>query len=124
MDARITSVEERIVGSSLVADTSIGAGSITVSDGTDFDLTGSLMIGAETPAYTDVNEDTGVITLTGTLASTHTADDPVYVYPLTQERIAYLVAGDNPEDEEGMAARIPHALWDKIPVGIRDWPAG
>ncbi len=124
MDARITSVEERTIGSALVSDTSIGAGTITVSDGTDFDLQGELQLGSEIMTYSDVNEDTGVITLVGTLASTHTADDPVYVYPQSQERIAYLVAGDNPQDEEGMAARIPHALWDKIPVGIRSWADG
>ena len=124
MDARITSVEERILGSALVADTSIGAGTIIVSDGTEFDESGTIQLGAEIMPYSDVNEDTGVITLIGTLASTHTADDPVYVYPLSQERLAYLAEGDSPQDEEGMAARIPHALWDKIPVGIRDLVAG
>jgi len=121
MDARITSVQEANVGSALTADTSIGAGTIDVSDGTAFDESGTLILGSEIMPYSDVNEDTGIITLIGTLASTHSADDPVYVYPLTQERVAYLITGDSPEDEEGMAARIPHALWDKIPVGIRDW---
>lgn len=124
MDARISSVEERILGSSLVADTSIGAGSIIVSDGTEFDDSGTIQLGAEVMPYSSADENTGIITLIGTLASTHTADDPVYVYPLSQERVAYLVAGDDPKDEEGMAARIPHALWDKIPVGIRDWTVG
>lgn len=124
MDARIAAVEERVLGSGLVSNVSIGGGTLTISDGTEFDLTGQVLLGSEVLTYTNIDEETGVITLSGTLAANHSADDIVYLYPLSQERVAYLVAGDDPKDEEGMAARIPHALWDKIPVGIRDWPLG
>lgn len=55
----------------------------------------------------------------------HTAETSVaYLYPRTIDRTAILASSDDPHDEEGMAARIPHALWDRLPLGMRDIETG
>lgn len=115
--ARVISVAERYFGSELSAAASATDGSIFVNDLTEFDESGQLQIGSEVFDYTAVDEDTGEITLDGTLASSYDEEEGVYIYPLTVERIAYLSISDEDED---IQARIPHSLYDKLPVGIRD----
>lgn len=124
MFGRIVNVEERNLGSTLAAALVGGETSLTVVDAADFNESGTLLIDAETLAYDALDEDTGVITLTTPVVSAHDEDADVLLYPLSVERIAYLIEGDDPEDEEGMLARVPHALYDKIPAGARDLDVG
>ena len=126
MNARIIDVEDEQLGSVLAADAAAGATTIEVADPTDFDDSGQLQIGSETPTYSAVDEDTGVITLDAPLVSAYLADDGVDVtlYPAAYVRYATLVGADDLEDEEGMKARVPLALYDKLPIGVRDLSAG
>ena len=94
MDARISSVVERPLGSALTVDANAGTSVLTVSDGGEFDDQGTVQVGAEIKTFTSADDNTGVIQLSSNLASNHFADDPVYEYPLSTERIAWLVAGE------------------------------
>lgn len=111
-------VEERAFGSELAAAASAGASSITVEDTADFQPDGGdALVGDEEVSYDTVNETTGVLELDGTLASAWPAETVVAALPATVERFAHVV----PEgDDEAMIARIPHALYDRLDVGIRD----
>jgi hypothetical protein len=115
-------VEEEIAGSELVAATSIGAGTIQIDDTNDFTSEGGTLIidpdgVPETKAWTAIDETTGIITLSGTLASAHAIGDRVYPQPYQIERFANVALEDQ---EELLVARVPHSLYDRVPVGLRD----
>lgn len=114
----VVNVVEVLAGSELVGNTSIGAGTITVVDPTDFNPEGgTFQLGAELVTYTSVDDVTAIVTLSGTLAATHTDGDRVDLLPATVERWAHVLAEDQ---EEALEARVPHALYDRVPVGVRD----
>lgn len=116
MDARITSVVEREAGSELDVAVSAGATTLTVVDSYDFDadVGGTLTLddgtNAETVAYT-FDEDSDEITVPA-LANAYAAETPVTI-PDAPERWASVV---EPEGDEELEARIPHALYDRIPL--------
>lgn len=115
-------VEEQIAGSELIATASIGASTITVDNPTDFTAEGGTLIidpdgVPETKAWTTIDEVTGIITLSGTLASAHAIGDRVYPQPYQIERFANVALEDQ---EELLVARVPHSLYDRLPVGLRD----
>lgn len=117
MDGRIVLVEERPFGSELTAAVVATDTVLLVEDATDFDDSGTLQVGDEVVAYTLTDEDGGELTLATPLADGHAAEDPVYIYPLTLERVAWLRVTE--EDEE-LEARVPHSLYDRVAEGIRD----
>lgn len=119
MLARVVHIDEVPLGSPLTAGVAGGATSLVVADVTDFDEEGQLEVDGEIVTYSAINEDTNTIT-TSAVANAHSADAFVYVYPRTIDRMALLMSSDSPEGEEGMLARVPHALWDRLAVGIRD----
>ena len=114
----VVAVEETQAGSELVADIGIGVTVLTVEDPTDFQPDGGeLLIDDEEIAYSDVNEETGVITLDAPTTDAHLAEARVYVLPATTERWAHVMVEG---DDETMQARVPHALYDRLTVGVRD----
>lgn len=115
----ITNVTEEPIGSTLAADAAQGAGEITVADGEEFNPEGGqLQIGDEQHGYT-VDGDT--LTLDGTLADAYEEGEPVLVHPPGAERWAWV---REPGGEESLQVRVPHALWDRIPLGIREEAQG
>ena len=120
MEARISAVTERTIGSTLDVDATAGATLLTVADVIDFDLSGTLQIGAEVIDYFSIDENANTISLSAPTAADHFVDDPVFQTPASIERHAVLMNFDSdPGDDEGMWATVPHSLYDKIPVGIR-----
>lgn len=112
-------VEEAAAGSELAVDVSgTGATTITVEDPTDFQPEGGeLLIGGVEKGYATVNEETGVITLDAAIGTVYLTGEPVYALPLSTERFAHvLVEGD----AETLQARVPHGLYERVPVGARD----
>ena len=119
MDARITEVVERQLGSALDAPALAGDHLVVVADTSDFDDLGSLQVEAEVVAYISTDPDTGIIQLAAPLGLGHPQDAPVVCYPAAVERLAVLVGSADSDDEGGMLARVPHALYDRLPVGVR-----
>lgn len=124
MIARILSVEEVPFGSALAADEASGSTSLLVEDASDFDGDGGeLRVGSgdgEVVAYTSVDYDTNTVQLASATVSSWLTDDPVLLEPYSVERVALLASADGIAEEEGMEARVPLALYDKIPVGSRE----
>jgi len=117
MQGRVASVVENELGSELEADALAGATSLDLVSLEDFDWEGGqLEIGTEVIAYT-IDEETEALTLATPLAAGYSAEEQVFVYPRSIERLAYILA-DNQEEE--LEARVPHALFDRLPLGVRE----
>ncbi len=128
MIGRVVSVEERYLGSVLTTALAGGETTIVVDDASDFDEAGELTLDPsgsnEVLSWTAVDDDSGTLALSGDVAGTYADGTLVQLYPLSVERWAIVVSGDSAANEEGMLVRVPHALYDRIPVGIRDLDAG
>lgn len=121
MIARVASVNEVYYGSPLTAAVLTGDTTLTVEDVSDFDESGELLIGSEVVAYSAIDADINTITV-APLASGYSADEFVYVHPATVDRVAWLTT-DTPDGDEGLLARVPHSLWDRLELGARDLDA-
>ena len=113
----ITNVTVSVLGDELAVATAVGATTLTVDDAADFSEDGgSLTIGTETVAYTAADDEAGVLTLATPLVNAYTVGERVVRYPVTQDKSAMVTIGGTGDPVE---ARIPQALWDRIPEGIR-----
>lgn len=118
MDCRVTSVSEEPAGSELDAAISAGATVIPVVDSDDFEVEGGQLLlddgtNAEILPYA-YDEDADEITVTPT-ENAYAAETPVSV-PGAVERWASVL---EPDSEEELEARVPHALYDRLPLGVR-----
>lgn len=132
---RISNVVEERLGTELAEDADSGATAITVADVLSLDGDGGeILIGSSTyyspieggplappiteeiAKYTVDDAEAGTLTLTTPLVNDHSAEESVWMEPATYERVAW-VQGHG--QEEALPARIPHSLWDRIPLGIR-----
>lgn len=118
MLARVLTIEESNFGSTLELAATATDTSITVTDVGDFFDSGRLSIDGDIIDYSAIDPDANIIT-TSALPNSYAEGAFVSVYPLTLGRVAWLSSSDD-FDEEGMLARVPHALWDRLPLGIRD----
>lgn len=110
-------VEERRYGSELTGDLLAGSDVIGVEDPADFSPDGGeLELGGVEYGYSAV-EDNGDISLDAGLDADAFAGDPVWLAPATVERFAHVRLDDQ---EEALVARVPHALYDRLPVGVRE----
>lgn len=125
---RVETVVDRIPGSTLAVDVSAGAGAVTLDDLYDFAEEGGSAtitdgVTSEVITYTAVDDDTAILTLSGTLVNSYTAGDTyVQADPTGLEKVAYLIRDD--VDDEQVVARVPHRWYDVLPEGIRDPGAG
>lgn len=115
----VTVVEEVRAGSELATATLTTDAQLTVDDGTDFAPEGGELTIGELAGvgYASADEETGVIVLDAAIGVAFEEGEPVYVEPLTVERFAHVTAE---EQEEPLLARVPHALYDRLPVGVRE----
>lgn len=120
---RVVAVEEYVVGSVAVADALAGAATITVADPGAFEEAGGMVrIVTDTAdlvlSYTDVDDDTGVMTLGDVLPDDVAEDNPVRAEPRAIERTAYVAL----EDSTGppVLAAVPHALRLLVAEGVRE----
>src|SRR5690606_16776246 len=51
-----------------------------------------------------------------TTSQSYDEGEPIYTYPPTYERWAWV---REPGAEEALQVRVPHALWDRLPLGVR-----
>ncbi len=117
------------LGDELAADALAGAVTVTVEDAADFhEDGGTLAVGDLTTGgvfevvdYTAVDDETGVLTLATPLTGSYVAGDPVTLHPEALEKTALVMVGDS---DEAVEVTVPHALWDRVPDGIRDEGAG
>lgn len=131
MILQVLDVEEYYAGANLEADVAAGATVLPVSSVAEFPDAGTVLLGAEQKTYSVVDPVALTITLDTALASPHIEGNFVYIYPQFVSRRAFLafpqrarLAGDDNDTSangEGTAfAQVPHALWDKLPLGLRD----
>lgn len=114
----IQAVTEEVAGDELDADVAAGGLTLTLGDALDFNEDGGqLLLGVEVLPYASADLELNTIELTTGPAAGWPAETPVEVYPQTVERIA-LVQLDL--DGEAVEARVPHALFDRLPLGTRD----
>lgn len=113
----IQSVHIVTAGSYLAADAALSATSLVVESILDFSTGGGqLALNGVTYVYTAADYDTETLTLSTGLTGPALTADRVDVFPLAVEKIAS-VSTAGPGD--AVSARIPHALVDRIPEGIR-----
>lgn len=104
--------------------TTLAKGMLEVDDPTDFEEAGWVLVGdddlhpdVELLEYSVIDEDTGVITGLTSLAQTYAVGERVEVYPTAKARVAWVLVD---EGDEALPAVVPHFLYDRIPVGVRD----
>jgi hypothetical protein len=114
---RLAVVSEETVGSELSAAASAGATELEVEDLDEFDWEagGYVALEDETVAYS-VDRENSVLSVAA-LTADHAEGTRVDIVPLTIERLASVMVADQ---EEELVARVPHALYDRIPVGVRE----
>lgn len=121
---RIVVVVENQTGSTLEGDHADGVESIVVYDAYLFSEDGgTLAIGDQEYAYVSADEATGIIVLSGPTSQAYDDGEPVLMRPASMERVATIVPDPDPDEPEfigDVEATVPHGLFDKIPVGIRE----
>src|SRR4051812_36759746 len=121
----VVQVYEEVAGSELAADAAIAATSVTVVDPTDFSPDGGTIfldgVTPETVNYLTVDDVTGIVTLAAGLAAAHLTGDAATIQPQGIVRVAEVLLADQ---EESMLGRVAHALYDRLPVGLRDDSTG
>ena len=122
---RIVSVDVVTFGDNLAADAASGASSITVEDAADFDEGGgSLLLNGVAYTYTSCDDDTGVITLSGTLSGAAVEGDAVEVWDtqylaVATEKVAQVAVIGDDGSVDMLEAAIALHLVDKVQEGIR-----
>lgn len=122
---RIVSVDVVTLGDNLAADAASGAATITVEDAADFDEGGgSLLLGGVVYTYLDCDDDTGVITLSGTLSAAAVEGDEVYVYDTqyvaaATDKVAQVAVIGDDGSVDMLECAIALHLVDKVAEGIR-----
>ena len=127
---RVLAVNEETLGSELVADHAAGVTSLTVEDAADFDEDGGwLKVGDQVVQYTDVDDDTGTITLAATLEAAGEEGDRVWLWDemrlvVTTDKVAHVELDGDDDDADSLEATIPLHLLDDLPEGIRGGVTG
>lgn len=120
--AKLLSVSEEIVGTTLSADAASGATTLSVDDVSVFDESGWLMVGTQTIQYTAIDDDAGTVTLATALTSAADTDDPVYRYSKLYSDVETVlsaqvaVLGDRDQADE---LTVEVADWLDVPTGDR-----
>lgn len=128
MILRILDVEEYYSGAVLSADATAADTVLHLSSVSDFGDAGTLQIGSEIKTYVTDPVALTLIISSG-LANGYSQQTFVFVSPKIITRRAILNPPDRPnmvyddsvavEGLGSVAATVPHALWDKLPLGLR-----
>lgn len=119
MQGSILDVDVTLVGDALDADHTAGDTTVQLVDVSDFlpSPTGSVVIDGTVYDYTSVDSTTLIMTLTTGLVSDALAGERVNINPLVIEKWAKVELN---ADDDVVLALVPHALWDRIPEGVRN----
>jgi hypothetical protein len=115
---RIHDVRITYLGGHLAADAAAGATVLTMEDSLDFNqYGGTISLNGVQYGYSSTDYDLEQVTLTTGLVAPAAAGDRVDVLPLSVQKVAAVVINDT---DDAVTVRVPHALADKIPEGIRE----
>lgn len=123
---RVVYVEERAAGTQLVGAHSSGVTVLNVADVGGLPESGSVLVGADTLAYTaiaDTDDEvstTDTITLAAPTPSAYTDRQQVTVTPTRLYKVAIVALPDSSTVE----VRVPHKLHDRLAEGPREDDAG
>lgn len=123
--ARLLEVTEVSAGSEVTQDYAVGAKNLLMYTTTEFNDAGGQVITDDGIIYnyTGKDDDTGTLYLDPAgvgLTAALSADDSLYLYPLSLEKQAMVQI----DDEDPITATVPHALYDALEDLIRaevDW---
>ncbi len=114
----IVSVSKRSFNTELVGSHSSGVSSLTVDEAFNFNPDGgTLAVGGETYTYMSVDDDTGVIELSGVTSAAYDDGDEVGIRPARNEKIATVVIDGT---DSAIPARIIHVLEPFLAEGVRE----
>jgi hypothetical protein len=123
---RIVNVTSEPLGSALAADVLSGDATVTVDDANDFDELegGTLSLGGVQYAYTAVDNDTGILTLAGTLSAGASAGDRVDVWDTAlaapgRDVTAFVELPGFQANDDAVPASVRHSLIPLLAEGIR-----
>lgn len=137
MKGKISQVKDEHVQTELTSDVAAGATTIEVEDVSEISPSGQVALLFDVYSYTrddvadqEVDEldlddepdpDVGTLTLATPTVRDYVADTRVIQYPVTGDRVAYVVLEDQQEE---IPARVQYGtkLFDEIPTGTRDDP--
>ena len=119
---RVLSVEEEVIGSTVLVNTALGATELAVESTDDFEEAGGqLQIvnghDIQTIAYGPPDDEGATLPLLSPLTAAVEAGDEVSL-PGTVRRYAAVALEDAPD--EAIFALIPHSLIQRLPAGVRD----
>lgn len=116
IEGQVQQVREVTEGTELTVDESAGTSNLDVESTVDFGEAGKLEIGGEIHPYVFNASNDQLLTIVGTLANAHSAGTPVRPYPAATEREVRVLAEGQ---QDSVEAIVPHALYDKLPLGVR-----
>ncbi len=128
---RVLAVRERTRGAGLLADAALGATVLSLEDAGDFDDRGGAariydptgaIATSEVVQYGagGVDDLANTLALSAGTANAWTAGDiRVDVYPAEIERLATVIVDDADDEGDEIDVRVPHALYDRVDVGVR-----
>lgn len=126
---RIVEVSTIPIGDTVAVGASVDDTEVDLNSTVDFNLRDGQTLQATCPDPTDpdvmlvfevasVDHDNDAIYLTDPLTVDLPVDHPFYVYPTGDERVAQVMLDEG--DDDPIPCRVPHALYDRIPEGIRE----
>lgn len=114
----IDSVTYVRMGTFLLEDAAIDDTVIVVEDASDFDDTGgALMVNGNEYEYVAVDYDENTVELATPLAEAALSEDEVVVLPMSYQAQASVITSD---EDEPIIAVVSHALFDRLPEGLRE----
>lgn len=117
-EGRIAQVNIRSAGGFLVADYIAGTTSILIDNADSYpELGGRVIIDTALYDYTSVDKTSGEMVLAAGLVADAEHGTQAVLFPIAEEKIATVKTF---APEEALSCRVPHALYDKIPDGIRE----
>lgn len=121
--AKLLSVSESTVGTTLSADAALGATTLNVDDVSVFDESGWLLVGSQVVAYTAIDDDAGTVTIADPLVAAADTDDFVArwskLYDEVETVLSAMVAVLGSRDQaDTLTVEVADTLVD-LPTGDR-----
>lgn len=122
LTGKIVSVDTNPVGSTITAAVPVDGTVLPVS--LIFDFAGSegalVSVAGQERTVTFVDFVASAVTVEPPLTTAVAAQEFLYTVPFAYERVAQVLLSDDEGSGGAIPARIPQALWDRVPEGLRD----
>lgn len=128
---RVVVVDEYIPGGELAANSVAGAMTLTLNSTGDLQepaegrtvqvkLASPASAESEVVTVSAINDDTDQLTLSSPTSLAHPEGRRVETFPRAISRIAHVHLEDDTESAELIGCQVPHALYDKVAIGLRE----